>query len=256
MSLAKVAAILRRLARDQHDLAVGELAEAMNWPKSSASRLLKDMHQHGLLERDYGTRRYRPSLLMLQLAARYRSAEPLVEAADKALAELTRRTGQATGISVLDEQDVVVLRSRAGSQPLRVVTPPGDRGPAWATSTGRVLLARLTDEEIARRFRKFPRRPGVGGPASLEALMQRIQRIRAAGWEEAANEAMTGLGGVSVAVEDAQNGDAFALYFAFSSLHVHKQQRRELARHLREAADALARRFNAQPAATLGRAYG
>lgn len=255
MSLAKAAAVLRRLARDQHDLAVGELASAMNWPKSSASRLLKEMHRHGLLERDGATRRYRPALLMLQLAARYRTAEPLVEAADKALAELTRRTGQATGISVLDDIDVVVLRSRAGSQPLRVVTPPGDRGPAWATSTGRALLARLPDEEIARRFRKFPRRSGVAGPSSLGMLMQRIHRVRAAGWEEATNEAMTGLGGVSVAVEDPQSGDAFALYFAFSALHVQRQERRELARCLREVAENLARRFTAEVPAK-GRAYG
>jgi len=243
MTLANAAALFHWIKRNADDFAVGEVSQALGWPKSSTSRLLQNMHRHGLLERDPATRRYRLGLLILELAGRHRAGEPLVEAADAALAELTRQTGHATGISILVGTEVIVLRSRAGTQPLRVVTPPGNRGPAWATSTGRALLARLPDAEIAQLFRRFPRPPLPAAPHSLPALMQRIRRVRSAGWEEASNEQMPGLGGVSVAVADARTGDAVALYFAFSALHVNRPERRALAAMLLEAASGLAARF-------------
>jgi DNA-binding IclR family transcriptional regulator len=243
MSLASAAALLHWFKHNHHAVGVGEVSAAMGWPKSTTSRLLKSMQQHGLLDRDPATGRYRPGLLLLELASGYREGEPLVEAADNALAEETRRTGHATGISMLDGTEVVVLRSRPGTQPLRVVTPPGSRGPAWATSTGRALLARLADDEIALRFRRFPKPPRPAAPQSLSALMQRIKRVRSLGWEEACDEQIAGLGGVSVAVAEPATGDAVALYFAFSALHVNRQERRDLAGRLLEVAADLARRF-------------
>lgn len=243
MSLANAAALLHWLKSHRSDIAVGEVSTALGWPKSTTSRLLKTMQRLGLLERDPATRRYRLGLLILELAGHHRAGEPLVEAADAALAELTRRSGHATGISILDGVEVVVLRSRAGTQPLRVVTPPGSRGPAWAASTGRALLARLPDAEIAARFRDFPQPPLPAAPHSLPALLQRIRRVRNAGWEEASDEQMPGLGGVSVAVADPQTGEAMALYVAFSALHVSRPQRRELGAMLLEIAGELAKRF-------------
>jgi DNA-binding IclR family transcriptional regulator len=215
------------------------------------------MAAHGLLERDHKTARYRVGLLLLEVGRHYGAGQPLIEAADSALAELTRRTGHATGISRLDGTEVVVLRSRAGTRPLRVVTPPGNRGPAWATSSGRCLLARLADADIAGRFRIFPRPLLPAAPRSLAALMDRLRVVRAAGWEEAEEESMPGVGAVSVAVADPRTDEAVALYFAFSALHVDRRERRELVALLQETAGRLAARFgDVPPGPTLRRAHG
>jgi DNA-binding IclR family transcriptional regulator len=243
MSLANAAAVLHWLKRDRHDVAVGELAGTMGWPKSSSSRLLKEMHDLGLLERDPETRRYRVGMLMLELGRHYRAGEPLVEAADAELAELTRQTGHSTGISLLDGINVVVLRSRPGTHPLRVVTPPGTRGPAWGNSSGRVLLARLADAEIADRFTPYPESPLGNAPADLARLMQRIARARAQGWDDSQDEAWAGIGGVSVAVDDPHAGAPFAMYFAFSSMQVSRPERRELGGVMLDVAARLRARF-------------
>ena len=242
MSLANAAAVLHWLKGDRADVAVGELSASMGWPKSSTSRLLKDMTTLGLLERDPLSRRYRTGLLMLELGRRYRSGEPLIEAADEELQELTHRIGYSTGISILDGANIVVLRSRAGTNPLRVVTPPGTRGPAWANSTGRCLLARLSDDEIARRFTPFPESTRPNAPNSLQKLMQRIGRARAQGWDDSRDEHLPGVGGVSIAVADPHNDTAFAPYIAFSPIQVSRQDVRDLAAMLLE----MAGRLNAQ----------
>lgn len=249
MSLANAAAVLHWLKRDRRDVAVSELSTAMNWPKSSTSRLLKDMARLGLLERDETSRRYRAGLLMLELGRQYSAGEPLLEAADAELQEITRQTGYSTGISMLDGTDIVVLRSRAGSNPLRVVTPPGTRGPAAANSTGRVLLARLPDEEIARRFTPFPVRPRPNAPGSVKELLARVNQARVLGFDESNDESLPGLCGLSVAIADARNPAGLAPYIAFSASQLEPGERRRLADMLVDMAARLAERFEPASAA-------
>jgi DNA-binding IclR family transcriptional regulator len=255
MSLANAASVLHWLKRGHPDAGVGELSTAMGWPKSSTSRLLKDMSTLGLLERDEATRRYRVGLLMLELGRSYSAGDPILEAADAELQEITRRTGHSTGISILDGADIVVLRSRPGTNPLRVVTPPGTRGPAWANSTGRVLLARLPDPEIARRLTPFPPPLRPNAPTSLPELMQRIARARTRGWDEAHDEALPGTSGISVAVAELDGKTAFAPYIAFSVSQVDEGGRAELAAMLQDMALRLhTRSRGAGPAPRLQRA--
>jgi DNA-binding IclR family transcriptional regulator len=248
MSLANAAEVLHWLKRDRRDTGVADLSIAKGWPKSTTSRLLKDMAAFGLLERDIETLRYRPGLLMLELGRAYGAGDPILEAADEGLQEITRRTGHSTGVSILDGIDVVVLRSRPGTHPLRVVTPPGTRGPAWANSTGRVLLARLDDGDVARRFTPFPPTPRPRAPHTLDELMERLQRARARDYDESDDEAHPGLSGLSVAIEDRDTrGGAFAPYIAFSAVQVEATERHHLACMLLDLAQALAERFSNTP---------
>jgi len=228
MSLANAATVLHWLRRHHPEVAVGELSAALNWPKSSTSRLLKDMSKLGLLERDRETQRYRVGLMMLELGRQYLSGGALIEKVDEELQQITLRTGYSSGISIRDGTDIVVVRSRAGTNPLRIVTPPGTRGPAWANSTGRCLLARLSDAEIADLFTPFPPQPQSSAPENLEELMKRITRTRLQGWDESHDESLLGISGISVAIDDPDSGTLFAPYLAFSGIQVGSDERKRL----------------------------
>ncbi|HJQ58597.1 MAG TPA: IclR family transcriptional regulator [Vineibacter sp.] len=255
-ALSNAVSILRWLRRHGPEAGVSEVAVALGLPKSTTSRVLKDMAAHGLLERDAASARYRVGVLLFEVGRHYGAGQKMVEAADAALAELTRRTGYATGISLLDGIHVVVLRSRPGTHPLQVVTPPGTRGPAWANSTGRNLLARLANREIARRFTPYPRLDRPNAPQNLAGLMQRIVRARARGFDESDDEALEGVAAVSVAVTDPQSSETFSLYVAFSARHVDRARRRELAAMLLDIKASLAARFGEGEASTPRRAHG
>lgn len=249
MSLANAAAVLHWLKRGRSDVAVLELSTAMGWPKSSASRLLKDMANLGLLERDDATRRYRAGLLMLELGRAYAAGDPVLEAVDAEMQEMTRSTGYSTGVSILDGIDIVVLRSRAGTHPLRVVTPPGTRGPAWANSTGRMLMARLSDQEIARRFAIFPPKPRPNAPGTLAELMALVNRARERGWDVSNDESLPGLAGISVAIQDLDGRTALAPYVAFSASQVEPKEREELVTMLQDMTHRIETRFGREPSA-------
>ena len=96
------------------------------------------------------TRRYRPGLLVFELGRLHRTQNDFVALAEQRLRAVCAQTGHTGYIAVLDGAEQVVLRVVPGSNPLQVVTPPGVRAPAFATSNGRAMLARLTDAEFAR----------------------------------------------------------------------------------------------------------
>jgi DNA-binding IclR family transcriptional regulator len=249
MSLANAAAVLHWLKRGRSDVAVVELSTAMGWPKSSASRLLKDMANLGLLERDEATRRYRAGLLMLELGRAYAAGDPVLEAVDAELQDMTRRTGYSSGISILDGTDIVVLRSRrarircASSRPLARV---GKRGPIPPAAC--CWRACPTPRSPAR-FATFPPKPRPNAPGTLAELMVLVNRARDCGWDESNDESLPGLAGISVAIEDIDRRTALAPYVAFSAAQVEPKERAELVAMLQDMTARIETRFGREPSA-------
>jgi DNA-binding IclR family transcriptional regulator len=253
MSLASAATVLDLFRRHRKSIGVAELASELGWPKSSCSRILKDMAELGLLERDRTTRRYRIGLMMLELGRWYRAGDPLIEAADALMANVTRETGHSSSLVALDGTEVIVLRSWAGSHQHMGFRQPGNRGAASATSTGRCLLARLPDTEIARRFTPFPPGPHLPrAPHELSALMTRIRRVRETGFEVSVNEYIVGVAGVSVAAHDPGGGAPVALNVIMPSARTTPKDRIGVARLLLEVSGRLTAQFGNPPGAAIG----
>ena len=77
---------------------------------------------------------------------------------------------------------------RPGSKPLRVVTSPGDRLPAFCSSTGRALLARLDDEAVCALYPMPLQPPSPNAPQSVEDLLAALAVVREKGWSRATDE--------------------------------------------------------------------
>ncbi|WP_179283392.1 IclR family transcriptional regulator [Bordetella genomosp. 9] len=218
--LDNAARVLRVLAQHGGEVSVTDVVAHLGLPKSSSSRLLKQMLESGLLERDAATLKYRPALLLLEVAHQARGSTPLIRRLEQALEALVAETGHTGYISVLDEsrRDVVVLRAFHGSHPLRVVTQPGYRLPAYASSTGRALLARL-DGDTARRAHPATFAPRARvlphAPPDAAALAAQLDDVRVRGWAWALDESLAGVGSVSATVNDPQSGEILAFCLSF-----------------------------------------
>jgi DNA-binding IclR family transcriptional regulator len=216
--LQTAAQVFRLIADRERDVTVSDISAGLSLPKSSASRLLRQLAECGMLERDPRSKAYRPSLLMLEVAHQVRASAPLVPRMEAALRQLVHETGHTGYISVLDASGahVTVLRVQNGAHPLRVLTQPGHRLPAFATSTGRALLARLSDDAVRARYAQ-----GIGAvasqraPRSVDALLEELRRVREQGWAMAVDEALQGVGSISSSVREPETGDAYAFCLSF-----------------------------------------
>lgn len=212
--LFSAAEVLRMFSADRRDVTVTDLVEILGMPKSNASRLLRTMRDAGLLESVGTSKRYRPSFLLHQVGHIYRFAASLVERADAVVGRIAAQLGHTSYISIRQGTEVIGVSAHPGRQMLRVVTTVGDRIPAFASSTGRVLLARMPDEAVRALYPKGLPPPPPNAPKTIPALLDRLEQVRQLGYAEARDEAVQGVEAFSVAVGDPETGDAVALCVA------------------------------------------
>src|SRR5262249_48779934 len=156
------------------------------------------------------------------------------------------RTGHTGYIAVLDGCEQVVLRIVPGSNPLRVVNPPGQRTPALTTSNGRAMLARLSDDDIRARVPvPYPKLPRTS-PQNFRQLMDRLNEIRRTGVSEAADESIEGVGSQGFALASSETGELIGIAVSYSVQATTAAERANVRSELGALADRL-RRMTGDP---------
>ncbi len=216
-TLANATEVLKLIARLRRDIGVMDVANELGLPKSSASRTLSQMAEHGFLERDPVTRAYRPGSVIMEASYHFRASHNTASLLEEALDALVRDSGFTGYINLLDGADSLVIQMRTGPGALQIYTPPGTRAPAHASSLGRAILSRLEDEEavalvgerLARRFGHAPR--------SRKELLARLDATRRAGWELSRGESVDNVAGIGAAVVDPQSRRIYGIGIALPS---------------------------------------
>lgn len=240
--LANAAAILRCFSSDCTELTVTDVATRLDMPKANASRLMKAMREAGLLETIGETKRHRPGRMLLDISAAFRGSSPLILMASEAVARVSAACGHTGYVSVLSGREVTAVTDTPGSNTLRVVSNLGRRLPAHAASTGRALLARMTDAEVRRLYPTgLPPGP-TNAPQTLDDLLDRLGTIRAEGVATSQSEATTGVDAVSVAVGDPATGESVALCIVFPGAVVGADERAAIRAGLIKGAAEIAAR--------------
>jgi IclR family pca regulon transcriptional regulator len=133
----------------------------------------------------------------------YVSSLGLWEIARPHMTALVARTGESTSMSQLDGSDIVYVARVAVPKIIAMRVEIGTRFPAIRTSQGKVLLAALTEDQLASTLAQ-PSRANLGDvlhrqPGDLEEV---LISTRARGWALADEELARGVRSVAVAVRD------------------------------------------------------
>jgi IclR family transcriptional regulator, acetate operon repressor len=198
--IGRIALLMAAFGPRDTCLGVNELARRTDLPKATVSRLVKEMAEHGFLERDgvkvgLGLRLFEWG----EHASRRRSVR---EIALPFMADLREATGQTIHLAILDGSEVVyieILRNRnAPKLPSRV----GGRLPAHATGVGKALLAAVP-ETVAERAIKAGLAPvGPRTITSEQQLRKQLRHIAAAGIAYDYEESGHGIVCVAAAIRD------------------------------------------------------
>jgi IclR family KDG regulon transcriptional repressor len=129
--------------------ALNDLVAATGLPKSTLLRLLALLIDEGYLERSaHG--RYRAALKLWRLGCGAVGYEDVREHVLPVLRGLVERTGETAHYAVYDDGRATYVEKVDGSHPIRAYTSVGSSSPAYATATGKALLAWQRDTEIER----------------------------------------------------------------------------------------------------------
>lgn len=181
-AILRVLQVLEHLAGHPQGRSLAQMCDELQLPKTSLFTLLKTLQASGHLELDKGLYTLGPPAVSLGAAMVGGARRNFPEGARDKLESLSRRTGETTFLSVLtgDSMHCRYLQVVESGNWLRFSVQPNSIKPAYATGTGRAMLAHLPKDELdailARvQFEKLTRKT-VSSRSALLAALARVRR--------------------------------------------------------------------------------
>ena len=148
-SMEKGLRVLGAFLTGESHLGLSDICRLTGLDKSAAQRFAHTLTVLGYLEKDQRTRRYHPSVRMLDWSVAYMRSDPLIQIAGPHLVNLHDETRQAVNLSRLIDTDVSYV-IRIPARRARLLSPiVGERVPAFCTASGRAILSGRPDDEVA-----------------------------------------------------------------------------------------------------------
>jgi DNA-binding IclR family transcriptional regulator len=176
--LERVVRILEAFTPETPALMVSEVARRAGLPVATASRLVAELVDHGLLARDTD-RRVRVGTRLWELGLRASPTLSLRETAMPVMEQLQNAVGHHTQLGVLDGEEVLFVERLSAEHAVINITRIAARLPLHASSSGLVLLAYgspvLQERSLATpRHRYTP--ATVVEPGRLRALLADVRK--------------------------------------------------------------------------------
>jgi len=203
-ALEKGLDILEALAATEKPQTLSDLSRALGRSSSELFRVLNSLEKRAYVIKD-SAGRYRLSLKLYELAHIHPPVEQLLKAADEPMRALARSLRQSCHLSVLSQGKLLVLAEYGSPEKVRLSIVVGSSFPATRTASGRLLLARLPEDERQRFLNKeaqYRRQSAV----QKKRLHDAISRIRKAGYSSAENETYMGTRDIAVPVGNSRIG--------------------------------------------------
>ena len=223
-SIERAFALLRRLGSGP--AGVTELAQRVDLPKSTVSRILSTLEGLGAVEQQVPGGPYRIGALMLEITGATQPGRGLLDTARPHLVDLMEATGEAAGISVLDGTFVHYLDQVESKNPVQVRDWSGTRVPLHFVPSGLVLLAHAPrDNQRAYLLGPLER----STPRTMidpSAIAARLSEIRSQGYAWVFEEFSLGINSVGAPIRDGQ-GTVVAAIHAHGPAYRFPQEGRE-----------------------------
>ena len=200
-SLERGLAVIRAFDEHNPELTLSDVARRTGLTRAAARRFLLTLADLGYVRTD--GRWFTLSPRILELGYAYLSSLSLPEVAEPHLERLVAEVHESSSVSVLDGEDIVYVARVPTARIMTVSINVGTRFPAYATSMGRVLLARLPDEQLEAYLEAVELRPlSPKTVTSREALRTALAKVREQGWALVDQELEEGLRSVAAPIRD------------------------------------------------------
>jgi IclR family acetate operon transcriptional repressor len=197
--------VLRLLAifETQKVIRVNEVSRDMGLSRSTVHRMLSTLHYHRFVEQDDLSRAYRPGPALVDIGLAVVRNMDIRATAHGVLVELAEETGETVHLGVLRGTEMVYLDSVESTQVVRTGSRVGWSLPAHATSSGKTILASLSETELKSLYPNEKLTvPTSAAPQTRTALIEQLSGIRSRGYAVNIAESEVDVSAVGAAVYD------------------------------------------------------
>jgi len=196
--LDRAVQILDVLAAAKSPLGPADLASAVGMHRSTVHRLLQVLERHRLIRKETEDAKYALGMRLFELGTQVVTQVDLARRAVPFLRRLADATNETAHICVRSGSDMVSIANVEGPWALRAPASVGRRTPIHCTSTGKALVACLSDPDVDHLLthltltRYTPRT--IVTPAALQTELARVRTQRYAIDNEELEEGMRCIG--------------------------------------------------------------
>jgi DNA-binding IclR family transcriptional regulator len=239
--IARAADILRALGKHPDGLTLGEIAPIVALPRSTVQRIVKALEEVNLVIAASltGGVRLGPALIALAASAKEFSID---EFARPIIQQLSRDTGETIDLAILGTDKAVVVDQIAGTHPLVAVSEKGSSLPLHCSASGKVLLAMMPEDRLARIKSRLPLSALTPNSAtSWQQIERNIETVRRDGIAYDHEEFRLGICAVAAGIRGP--GDEIAAISIPVPTDRFRATKEDLARAILERTQALQRRM-------------
>lgn len=190
-ALEKGLDLLEHLSEQATPMTQAQLARALGRQPSEIFRMLTCLESRGYLRRDPVSGAYSLTLKLFELSRTHSPFEELLKAAQPQMRRLAEDLKESCHLSVLHRDRLLVLAQEESPKPFRLSVEVGSMHSPVRTTSGRLLLAYLGEDELKDLLSAQPDWGRTPAAAKTE-LLERLAGIRARGHERSENERFVG----------------------------------------------------------------
>jgi DNA-binding IclR family transcriptional regulator len=199
-AVLRAMSVLKAVADRGPESRLSDLAREVGLNKTTVFRLLSALESAEMIERTPTGHAYRLGPELLRLSSQALDKTGLQAAARPTLRALAAETRETITLEVLVGNEILILDETTGGHVIGAMPSLGTRWPAHATSTGKVLLAGLSNAELDERLSG---RLDACTPRTIvdpAAFRREIERVRLNGYAVASEELEMGFVAVGAPV--------------------------------------------------------
>jgi DNA-binding IclR family transcriptional regulator len=149
-TVEKALKVLELLSTYDAPVRLADLSRELHMNKSTTYRMLETMSQHGFVQQDEPNGRYMITTKLWEIGVRAFQRLDIRAWARPYLETIGRETHETAVLSIIDDQQVVIIDKSDSFQPVQAFSPLGSRSPIHCSSFGKAYLMVGTDEKLNR----------------------------------------------------------------------------------------------------------
>jgi DNA-binding IclR family transcriptional regulator len=228
-SVDRALKIITLVSKRKEGVGVTELASNLDLNKSSIFRLLSTLVDHGFIEQNPETKKYRLGYKYLELSSMLLESIDLRTQAKSFLEELESYTNEVIHLVVYDQGEAIYIEKLEGSETLRTHSQVGRRAPMHCSSVGKVILAHLPLNEIVDFIDKngLPKHT-ENTITDKEAFFKELGKIRNLGFATEIEENETGITCIAAPIFDHRKKITAAVSISGPSIRMTEERLAEI----------------------------
>lgn len=148
--LLRAISLMERISTRQEPITLQALTEETGQPKATVHRMLIQLEDAELISRMSDGKHYTTGIRLRRLSEQTLLTDVEFAARHRVLADLVDRVGESCNLTALSGDQVIYLDRVETREPLRFTMATGTRVPAYASASGKILVAQLPESRRTR----------------------------------------------------------------------------------------------------------